>query len=154
MLFRSMGGGEANDINFKSGEQTEFTFPFSLKYKSSDDPGNQVFIDLGTKCGLGGGARSDITVKYKITVCYHLFCCACLPTDEYHFSFFSKLGIRFLLVVISPVIENSFKFACPSSITGGVSVFVNFLWITAKVHSSTEHSIGDNGVIDGCIVRR
>ncbi|RXW18727.1 hypothetical protein EST38_g7125 [Candolleomyces aberdarensis] len=91
-----MGGGEANDINFKSGTETSFTFPFSLRYRSSDDPGNQVFIDLGTKCGLGGGQKSDITVKYRIT-----------------------LGIRFLLVVISPVIENSFRFACPSSITGG-----------------------------------
>lgn len=63
-----MGGGEAENIEFKSRSLTNFTFPFALTYKSSDDPGSQVFVDLGSKCGIGGGPRSDITVKYKITV--------------------------------------------------------------------------------------
>ena len=63
-----MGGGEAENIKFPSNTQTDFTFPFALSYKSSDDPGSQVFVDLGSKCGIGGGTRSDITVKYKITV--------------------------------------------------------------------------------------
>ncbi|KAF6763944.1 hypothetical protein DFP72DRAFT_873826 [Ephemerocybe angulata] len=92
-----MGGGESNNIEFKSNEHTNFTFPFALQYKSSNDPGSAVFVDLGTKCGLGGGPKSDIKVKYKIT-----------------------LGIRFLIITISPVIQNTFSFACPSSLSGGV----------------------------------
>ncbi|KAJ3519797.1 hypothetical protein NMY22_g13036 [Coprinellus aureogranulatus] len=91
-----MGGGEAENIEIKSRELTEFTFPFALRYRSSDDPENKVFVDLGSKCGIGGGPRSDITVKYKITV-----------------------GIRFLVVVVSPVIQNTFRFACPSGLSVG-----------------------------------
>jgi len=63
-----MGGGEANNVKFAAGEKTEFTFPFALRYRSSDDPGNAVFVDLGQKCGIDGRPKSDIKVDYKLTV--------------------------------------------------------------------------------------
>jgi len=85
-----IGGGYAANIKFNSDTQTNFTFPFSLRYKTSDDPKSAVILDLASKCGVGGNARSDITVDYKIT-----------------------LGIRIALITISPVIRNQFTFPCP-----------------------------------------
>ena len=63
-----MGGGEARDIVFKSGEETDFTFPFALRYSQAKDPGAAVFAQLGQKCGFGGGARQNIVINYKLTV--------------------------------------------------------------------------------------
>ncbi|KAH6918377.1 hypothetical protein BKA70DRAFT_1247022 [Coprinopsis sp. MPI-PUGE-AT-0042] len=65
---RPVGGGEARDIEFKSGEETDFTFPFALSYKSTDDPGSAVFADLGQKCGFSGERRQNIVINYKLTV--------------------------------------------------------------------------------------
>ncbi|KAG2020080.1 hypothetical protein CC2G_005460 [Coprinopsis cinerea AmutBmut pab1-1] len=96
-----VGGGESRDIVFKSGEETDFTFPFKLSYRTADDPGNRVFVDLGTKCGVGGGRRENISVNYKLT-----------------------LGIRIMLITISPVIENTFTFQCPQEIVNGASTVI------------------------------
>lgn len=63
-----MGGGEARNIEFKSGEQTNFTFPFALAYRAADDPGSAVFADLGQKCGFGDSRRQNIVINYKLTV--------------------------------------------------------------------------------------
>ncbi|KAJ3505356.1 hypothetical protein NLJ89_g7459 [Agrocybe chaxingu] len=85
-----VGGGTASEIVIKSNAQTNFTFPFSLVYTSTEDPQSRVILDIAQKCGVIGGARSQLTVDYKIT-----------------------LDIRILLVTISPVISNSFRFDCP-----------------------------------------
>lgn len=63
-----LGGGVANDIAFKNGEQTNFTFPFTLTYSPSVDSSGQVLADLAKKCGALGGQRQDLSVNYKITV--------------------------------------------------------------------------------------
>ncbi|PPQ64644.1 hypothetical protein CVT26_002734 [Gymnopilus dilepis] len=85
-----VGGGQANNIVFKSNSQTNFTFPFSLQYNSTADPGGAIITDLAKKCGVLGGTKTNIDVNYSIT-----------------------LGIRILLVTISPVISNQFSFPCP-----------------------------------------
>jgi hypothetical protein len=84
-----IGGGSATDVFFKSGTETNFTFPFALTYDPSSDTSGQVLADIATKCGVGG-QRSDISVNYKLT-----------------------LGIRILLFTLSPVVSNVFTFACP-----------------------------------------
>jgi len=91
-----MGGGESRNVKFPSEALTNFTFPFAVTYKGSNDPGSAVFVDLGRKCGLVGDSRSNIIVNYKIT-----------------------LGIRFLIITVSPVIENTFSFPCPPQIAQG-----------------------------------
>lgn len=63
-----MGGGESRNVKFPSEALTNFTFPFAVTYKGSNDPGSAVFVDLGRKCGLVGDSRSNIIVNYKITV--------------------------------------------------------------------------------------
>jgi len=85
-----IGGGEASNIEFKTNSQTNFTFPFSLNYNSTADPKGAIILDLATKCGVNGGAKTNINVNYKIT-----------------------LGIRILLITVSPVISNQFNFPCP-----------------------------------------
>jgi len=85
-----IGGGVANNILFKSDTETNFTFPFALTYNPSSDASGQVLADIATKCGVGGGQRSDISVNYQLT-----------------------LGIQVLLFTLSPVISNVFTFPCP-----------------------------------------
>ncbi|KAF8892494.1 hypothetical protein BD779DRAFT_1670187 [Infundibulicybe gibba] len=84
-----VGGGSQSNIVFKSNAQTNITFPFTIDYDRTLDPNNQIIIDLAQKCGITGN-KSNLTVQYKIT-----------------------LGIRILIVTISPVISNSFTFMCP-----------------------------------------
>jgi hypothetical protein len=69
-----VGGGQLDNIVFRSKEQTNITFPFALDYQASNDPNYQVLTSLAEKCGVNGGAQSDITVNYKITVrpCFHI----------------------------------------------------------------------------------
>ncbi|KII88353.1 hypothetical protein PLICRDRAFT_175952 [Plicaturopsis crispa FD-325 SS-3] len=86
----AIGGGTEQNINFKSHEQTNFTFPFTIDYKTANDPSNKILLDLATKCGFIGGTKSDISVNYKIT-----------------------LGLRILFITVSPVVSNSMSFACP-----------------------------------------
>ena len=69
-----IGGGTATDILFKSGTQTNFTFPFSLTYDPLNDASGQVLADIAKKCGVGG-ERSDIKVTYKLTVSSIYFFC-------------------------------------------------------------------------------
>ncbi|KAJ6623523.1 hypothetical protein B0H10DRAFT_2010236 [Mycena sp. CBHHK59/15] len=85
----AIGNGTANHIVFNAVTQTNFTFPFSIDYSTSIDPKNLILLDLAEKCGILG-TKSDVTVNYKIT-----------------------LGIQILFVTISPVISNTFSFACP-----------------------------------------
>ncbi|KDQ61025.1 hypothetical protein JAAARDRAFT_32024 [Jaapia argillacea MUCL 33604] len=87
-----VGGGEQDNINFPSHSSTTFTFPFTIQYQISADPNHAILTDLATKCGYTGGAKSNIVVNYDI-----------------------DLGIRILAVTVSPVISNTFSFACPLS---------------------------------------
>jgi len=85
-----VGGGIANNLDFKSRSQTNFTFPLMLTYNSTQAEANAIFSDLASKCGLTGGAKSNLNINYKIT-----------------------LGIRILMATISPTISNTFSFPCP-----------------------------------------
>jgi len=87
-----VGGGSADNIDFKTRSQTNFTFPFTLTYNSSEPQASAIFSDLATKCGVTGGTKSNLIIDYQIT-----------------------LGIRILMVTISPVISNTFSFPCPIS---------------------------------------
>jgi len=85
-----IGGGSQGDIDFKSHTQTNFTFPFAIVYKQSQDPGSRILTDLATKCGFLGAPKTKIKVNYKIT-----------------------LGLRIFFLVVSPVVSNTFDFDCP-----------------------------------------
>jgi len=84
-----VGEGILNDVMIRSNTQTNLTFPFSIDYKIKLDPGNLILKDLAQKCGLRG-SKSDLSVRYKIT-----------------------LQLRVLFIPIAPVVSNSFSFACP-----------------------------------------
>jgi hypothetical protein len=85
-----IGGGTTNNLVVSSTAETNFTFPFAINYTTAIDPKNLILLSLATDCGILTSAKSDITVKYKIT-----------------------LGIQILFVTISPSISNNFVFACP-----------------------------------------
>ena len=85
-----VGGGTENDITFGSHSQTNFTFPFAIKYNSDLPSSQKILSDLTEKCGIPTGPRSDITVTYDIT-----------------------LGLRILFFVVSPKVTNSLSFMCP-----------------------------------------
>jgi len=88
-----LGNGNESNINFPAHSQTNFTFPIDITYQTSLDPSNKILVDIATKCGfIGGGAKSQITVNYKITI-----------------------GIRIFCITISPDISNSLSFDCPIS---------------------------------------
>ncbi|TFK30123.1 hypothetical protein FA15DRAFT_663486 [Coprinopsis marcescibilis] len=97
-----VGGGESRDIVFKARERTDVEFPFALRYRAADDPGQAVFVDIGGRCGVGGGQRQNLNIKYKLT-----------------------LGIRFLMIPITPVVENRFSFACPESLLENANTAIN-----------------------------
>ena len=63
-----MGGGITKNIDFKSRSQTNFTFPFTLSYNSSQAEASAIFSDLASKCGVSGGAKSNLIINYKISV--------------------------------------------------------------------------------------
>jgi hypothetical protein len=88
----NIGRGQQSNIVFPSNTRTTFTFPFLIAYRMDHDPDNRVLLDLATKCGAIGGVRTDISVKYKIT-----------------------LRLQISLFTISPEIANTFTFACPVS---------------------------------------
>ncbi|KAG7447936.1 uncharacterized protein BT62DRAFT_743406 [Guyanagaster necrorhizus] len=88
-----IGGGNSSNINFAAHSQTNFTFPFEIEYTQSNDPSNAILISILEKCGILG-TSSNLDINYKIT-----------------------LGIRILMVTVSPVISNSFSFACPLNST-------------------------------------
>jgi hypothetical protein len=43
-------------------------FPFTMEYSTSSDPDLTVLKSIASKCGIGGGATSDITVDYVLSV--------------------------------------------------------------------------------------
>ncbi|PAV24018.1 hypothetical protein PNOK_0108600 [Pyrrhoderma noxium] len=104
-----VGGGEKDNIVFKSHTQTTFQFPFTLTYNLSDDTNKSVLEDLLSKCGITG-TKENIDIDYKIT-----------------------LGIRILFITVSPSFSNSFSFECPvdsndlSSLLSGSGISISSL---------------------------
>ncbi|KLO11885.1 hypothetical protein SCHPADRAFT_449867 [Schizopora paradoxa] len=84
-----VGGGQANNIVFKTFSNTAFKFPFTLTYNEQDDPKGLVLDDILSRCGITGQKR-DLDINYKIT-----------------------LGVKVLFVTISPSFSSSFSFECP-----------------------------------------
>jgi len=88
----NIGRGQESNIVFPSNTRTTFTFPFLINYRMDHDPDNRVLVDLATKCGVIGGVRSDIVVRYKISIRLQVF-----------------------FITISPDVANTFTFPCPVS---------------------------------------
>ncbi|KAG5647259.1 hypothetical protein DXG03_000794 [Asterophora parasitica] len=84
-----LGEGSSKDVVFSAHQLTNWTFPFAIQYKTTDDPQGLILQDLASKCGVGG-PKSNIKVNYKIT-----------------------LGLRILFITVSPVVQNSLNFICP-----------------------------------------
>jgi hypothetical protein len=63
-----LGSGQVTGINFESGHETTFTFPFEIKYIFSQDQDYAVLKDIAAKCGLMGSPRSKLPLDYKFTV--------------------------------------------------------------------------------------
>ncbi len=63
-----VGGGQKNNIVFKSHTETTFNFPFTLTYNEQDDPNKTVLQDILSRCGITGQKRV-LDINYKITVC-------------------------------------------------------------------------------------
>jgi hypothetical protein len=64
----NVGGGDAKNLDFKAGETTNFTFPFTITYTFALDPQHAIVADLARKCGFAGGAASELNVNYAIKV--------------------------------------------------------------------------------------
>ncbi|KAI6045683.1 hypothetical protein EDC04DRAFT_2559012 [Pisolithus marmoratus] len=87
-----IGGGNQSDVTFPSHTNKTITFPFSVAYTTTMPSSAQILADVASKCGLTGGAKSDITIDYDIT-----------------------LGLRVLFFTISPTVSSSASFLCPLS---------------------------------------
>lgn len=89
-----IGGGEEDNIDFKSNTQTSFTFPFVLGYSEAADPDGNVLKDIAEKCGfVPGSIKSNLEVDYTITI---------------------KISI--LGITVSPPFSGSVSLACPFSL--------------------------------------
>ncbi|KZT68124.1 hypothetical protein DAEQUDRAFT_671885 [Daedalea quercina L-15889] len=87
----AVGGGSLTNVDFKSHETTNITFPLDLKYNITGSSNTEVLLDLAKKCGIvSGSSKTDITVNYKATV-----------------------GVRILAIPVKPTISSSFSFECP-----------------------------------------
>ncbi|KAG9122827.1 hypothetical protein FRC07_000624 [Ceratobasidium sp. 392] len=87
---QQIGGGTLNDINFPSHSDTNFLFPFSINYTEAIDPNKTIIKDIAVKCGFIGNSKSDIPVKYQLT-----------------------LKLKVLGLTISPSFSGSASFSCP-----------------------------------------
>ena len=63
-----VGGGETNDIAFAGNSETSFKFPLTIVYSQAKDPNGAMLRDIADRCGFTGNRRTDIQVKYTITV--------------------------------------------------------------------------------------
>lgn len=68
-----IGEGISKDVVFHAHQQTNWTFPFAINYKTTLDPNNAILFDLANRCGVAG-TKSDLTVQYKISVSRFCFC--------------------------------------------------------------------------------
>ncbi|GJJ12685.1 hypothetical protein Clacol_006929 [Clathrus columnatus] len=64
-----IGGGQENNIDFRSNAATSFVFPFMLTYSEAADPDGNVLKDIASRCGfLPGSTKENINVQYTITI--------------------------------------------------------------------------------------
>ncbi|ESK94525.1 epressed protein [Moniliophthora roreri MCA 2997] len=85
-----LGSGRLDNVNLASGRETNFTFPFQIEYKLSDDPNLRALLDIGNKCGITSDQKSNLDVQYKITV-----------------------GLQIIAATVNPSISNTISFPCP-----------------------------------------
>lgn len=81
-----------------------FTFPFAIQYNPTYDTDQSVLSDLAEKCGLTGGAKSDITIDYTI-----------------------RFQAKVLVIKVHPTISSSATFACPLDVNIIFILFIHFL---------------------------
>jgi hypothetical protein len=87
----NIGGGSVKNLEITTGQQTNFTLPFTINYNLSEDPNFEILSNLAGHCGfLPGQPTSQITVSYKI-----------------------KLNFKILFIPIKPTISNDISFDCP-----------------------------------------
>ncbi|KAF9265460.1 hypothetical protein L218DRAFT_997427 [Marasmius fiardii PR-910] len=88
-----LGSGELKNVVFQSNSAKNFTFPFQIDYKFTDDPSLQALVDIANKCGVtGSGQKSNLSFQYKITI-----------------------GLQILVANVSPSISNTISVPCPFS---------------------------------------
>ncbi|KAF8506364.1 hypothetical protein BU17DRAFT_71325 [Hysterangium stoloniferum] len=86
-----IGGGQQDNIVFKSNSETSFTFPFTLDYSESADPNGTVLQDIANRCGfIPGSTKRQLAINYNL-----------------------KLAIQILGITISPPISGTANFDCP-----------------------------------------
>ncbi|KAG6824556.1 hypothetical protein H0H93_001905, partial [Arthromyces matolae] len=61
-----VGEGDSKNVVFKANQLTNWTFPFTLDYRTTSDPQGLIVRDIATKCGVLG-TKSNINVNYRIT---------------------------------------------------------------------------------------
>ncbi|KAI7872682.1 hypothetical protein BDF14DRAFT_1715630, partial [Spinellus fusiger] len=69
---------------------TNFTFPFTIKYNPATDPNLSILGSIADKCGLTGGPKQDLNIQYNI-----------------------QLNARVLLFTVPITIGSSANFPCP-----------------------------------------
>ncbi|KAF9152307.1 hypothetical protein BG015_005484 [Linnemannia schmuckeri] len=90
----SIGGGSLHDVAFPSKSTVNLQFPIGASYDRLQDPGLTVIKDIVTRCGLAGGASTNIAINYDL-----------------------KLTIRIIGIAISPTIKNQHvSIDCPRDI--------------------------------------
>ncbi|CAG8559249.1 14129_t:CDS:10, partial [Racocetra persica] len=67
-----IGGGNLTNVNIPSKSNTTITFPFSINYDASIDPGFSILLDIATKCGLTGGSKSKLSIDYTLTLSFNV----------------------------------------------------------------------------------
>ncbi|CAG8656691.1 16599_t:CDS:2, partial [Racocetra fulgida] len=67
-----IGGGNLTNVNIPSKSNTTITFPFSINYDASIDPGFSILLDIATKCGLTGGSKSKLAIDYTLTLSFNV----------------------------------------------------------------------------------
>ncbi|KAG0243408.1 hypothetical protein B0O80DRAFT_450024 [Mortierella sp. GBAus27b] len=91
----SIGGGNLTQVEFPSKATKVIHFPISASYSGAQDPGYTVVKDILNKCGVLGGAKTQLTINYDL-----------------------KLSVRILLISISPTIKNQHvNVNCPDNIS-------------------------------------
>lgn len=53
-------------MNFPSGQEKDWQFPFNIEYTTKSDPRGTVLSDLLGKCGFTGGEKQNLDITYKI----------------------------------------------------------------------------------------
>lgn len=107
-----IGGGEEDNIKFRSDAQTSFTFPFMLTYSEAVDPQGDVLKDIAGRCGiLPGTAQSNLELDYTITV--RQFEVGSVTFYSVPQILFSQISISILGITISPPFSGNVNFKCP-----------------------------------------